>query len=54
MNNTTIPKRGIDLESKIVELLFFELKLNPEKEFKLHRELAEKYFKEDLKLKLFY
>lgn len=43
-------RRGIDLESMIVELLARELELDPRDEARLHLELAEKYFREAVEL----
>ncbi|AEM38477.1 PaREP1 family protein [Pyrolobus fumarii 1A] len=43
-------KKGLDIESRIVELLARELGLDPEVEASLHLELAEKYLLEAKKL----
>jgi CHAD domain-containing protein len=43
-------KRGIDVESKIVEILARELGLDPESEASIRLELAEKYLREAKKL----
>ena len=39
-------KKGIDVESRIVEVLLKELNLDPEEEASMHLELAERYFEE--------
>ena len=43
-------KRGIDVESRLVELLVSELGLDPREEASLHLELAENFLREGLSL----
>ena len=43
-------KRGIDVESRIVELLASELGLDPQEEAGLHLELAENFLREGISL----
>ena len=43
-------KRGVDVESMVVEVLARELELDPKEEATIHLELAERHFREALKL----